>query len=159
MKRRQRGFLGGAACLTVLAAIALIALPASGTAPPGSAFFAKLDGEHEVPHADPDGYGTFSAGFNGTKLCFGLQVFKIATPTAAHIHQGAVGVNGPIKVTLNVPSAGAAGASAKCTTLSTTLANAIKANPGHYYVNVHNGAFPNGAMRGQLFQATPSQDK
>jgi hypothetical protein len=159
MKRRHVGFLGGAACLSVLAAVAVIALPASGTAPPGSAFFAKLDGEHEVPDADPDGYGTFSAGFSGTKLCFGLQVFKIGTPTAAHIHQGAVGVNGPIRVQLNVPSSGAAGASAKCTTLTASLANAIKAHPGRYYVNVHNGAFPNGAMRGQLFQATANQDK
>jgi hypothetical protein len=86
-------------------------------------------------------------------------VFKIGTPTAAHIHKGAVGVNGPIKVPLNVPASGAAGASAKCTTLTTTLANAIKAAPGQYYVNVHNGGFPNGAIRGQLFQATANQDK
>ena len=39
------------------------------------------------------------------------------------------------------------------------IANAIKANPGAYYVNIHNGAFPNGAIRGQLFQATVAQDK
>jgi hypothetical protein len=151
--------LGATACLTALAAVAVIALPASGTAPPGSAVFAKLDGEHEVPDADPDGYGTFSAGFRGTKLCYGLQVFKIGAPIAAHIHKGAVGVNGPIKVGLNVPSSGDSGASAACTTLTTTLANNIKANPGQYYVNVHNIAFSNGAIRGQLFQANANQDK
>ena len=159
MKRRRMRVLGAAACLTALAAVAVVALPASGTAPPGSAFFAKLDGEHVVPPADPDGYGTFSGGFNGTKLCYGLQVFKIGTPVAAHIHKAPVGSNGPIVVPLNAPTSGGAGASAGCTTLTTTLANAIKANPHAYYVNVHTAAFPNGAIRGQLFQATASQDK
>jgi CHRD domain-containing protein len=160
MKRRRMKILGATACLTALAAVAVVALPASGTAPPGSAFYAKLDGEHSVPSADPDGYGMFSGGFSGTKLCYGLQVFKIGTsPLTAHIHKAAVGANGPIKVGLTVPSSGIAGASAQCMTLTTTLANAIKANPGAYYVNVHNSAFPNGAIRGQLFQATAGQDK
>jgi hypothetical protein len=159
MKRRRMRVLGAAACCTALAAVALVALPASGTAPPGSAFFAKLDGEHVAPDADPDGYGTFSAGFNGTKLCYGLQVFKIGAPTAAHIHKAPVGSDGPIKVGLIPPTSGLAGASARCTTLTTTLANAIKASPGAYYVNVHNSAFPNGAIRGQLFKANSTQDK
>ncbi len=158
IRRRVRAF-GAVGCLAALAVIAVIALPASGTAPQGSAFFAILDGEHEAPDADPDGYGTFSAGFNGTKLCYGLQVFKIGTPGAAHIHQAAVNANGPIRVPLNVPASGASGASAQCKTLTATLASQIKANPGAYYVNVHNSAFPDGAIRGQLFKATANQDK
>lgn len=156
-KHRVRVLVAGA-CLAAAATVAVIALPASGTAPPGSSFFAKLDGEHEVPHADADGYGTFSASFNGTKLCYGLQVVKIGTPQAAHIHKAAVGANGPVQVGLIPPTTGG-GASAGCTTVSATLASAIKANPGAYYVNVHNSAFPNGAIRGQLFKATASQDK
>jgi hypothetical protein len=60
---------------------------------------------------------------------------------------------------LNVPSTGAIAGSTGCKTLSTSRANAIKANPGAYYVNVHTDAFPNGAIRGQLFQATVAQDK
>ena len=159
MKRHRMWIVGAGACLTALAVVAVIALPASGTAPAGSSFFAKLDGEHDVPAADPDGYGTFSASFNGTKLCYGLQVAKIDPPIAAHIHKGAVGKNGPISVPLNPPSTGALAGSTGCTTLSATLANAIKANPGAYYVNVHTNAFPNGAVRGQLFQATVAQDK
>jgi CHRD domain len=160
MKRGRKRILGGATCLAALAAVAVIALPASGTAPPGSALFVKLDGEHgPLPDADVDGYGTFSAGFSGTKLCYGLQVFKIGNPTAAHIHQGGANTDGPIKVGLLPPTSGLAGSRAGCTTLTTTLANQIKANPGAYYVNVHNSAFPNGAIRGQLFQATATQDK
>jgi CHRD domain len=86
-------------------------------------------------------------------------VFKIGNPTAAHIHQGGVNTDGPIRVTLNLPASGLAGASAQCKDVPATIANAIKANPAAYYVNVHNGAFPNGAVRGQLFQATATQDK
>jgi hypothetical protein len=147
--------------VAAVAAVAITALPASGTAPAGSALFAKLDGEHgPLPNDDPDGYGTFSASFNGTKLCYGLQVAKIGNPTAAHIHQGGVNTdNGPIRVGLLPPTNGTAGSRAGCATLTTTLANQIKANPGGYYINVHNSAFPTGAIRGQLFQATATQDK
>lgn len=161
MKRRRMKVLGAAACLAALGAVAVIALPASGTAVPGSsAFFATLHGQHgPPPDADGDGYGSFSAGFNGTKLCYGLQVFKIGTPNAAHIHQGGPNTDGPIKVPLNLPASGTAGASAACTTLTSNLTSAIKSNPGAYYVNVHNGAFPNGAIRGQLFKANSTQDK
>ena len=78
MKTRGIAALGAVIFLAALATVAVIALPASGTAPAGSSFFAKLDGEHDVPAGDPDGYGTFSASFNGTKLCYGLQVAKTA---------------------------------------------------------------------------------
>jgi hypothetical protein len=44
-------------------------------------------------------------------------------------------------------------------TITTTLFNQIKASPGAYYANVHTSAFPNGAIRGQLFQATATQDR
>jgi hypothetical protein len=151
--------LCSAACLAALAVVAVLALPASGTAPAGSSFFAKLDGEHEVPHGDPDGYGTFSASFNGTKLCYGLQVIKIGPPIAAHIHKGPVGQTGPISIQLHAPGTGAAAASTGCKTLSTSRANAIKSSPGAYYVNVHTDAYPNGAIRGQLFQASLAEDK
>jgi hypothetical protein len=159
MKTRGIAALGVVIFLAALATVAVIALPASGTAPAGSSFFAKLDGEHDVPAGDPDGYGTFSASFSGTKLCYGLQVVRIGTPIAAHIHQAPVGQNGPISVPLQAPIAGAGAGSRGCKVLSTSRANAIKANPGAYYVNVHTDAFPNGAIRGQLFQATVAQDK
>jgi hypothetical protein len=163
--------LGGGACLAALATIAVIALPASGTAPQGSAFFAVLDGEHEIPDADPDGYGTFSGGFRNltgtnTSFCWGLTAFKIGTPTAAHIHAGGPNTaNGQIRIPLNpTPTSGLSGRASNCQNVPDTVANAIKqsvsANPtAAFYINVHNGAFPGGAIRGQLFKATAVQDK
>ena len=112
------------------------------------------------PDRDLDGYGTFSASFSGAKLCWGLQVVKIGNPTAAHIHQGGVTVaDGPIRVPLNVTGLRPCGSEGGLHHLTATLANQIKANPAGYYVNVHNSAFPGGAIRGQLFQATAAQDK
>jgi CHRD domain len=161
IKRHRMKILGAAACASVLAAAVIVALPASGTAPAGSAFFAKLDGEHEPSGGDPDGYGTFSGLFNGTTLCYGLQVAKIGTPQAAHIHEGAIGVNGSIRITLNKPASGGADASKGCISLAdrTALVSRIKQNPRNFYVNVHTSTFSGGAVRGQLFQANATQDK
>ena len=171
MNRRRLKVVGAAACLAAAAGIALISIPASGTAPQGSAFFAILDGEHEIPDADPDGYGTFSGGFRdvtgtNTSFCWALTVFKIGTPSAAHIHQGGAGTaNGAIKIPLNpAPSAGLSGASHNCQSVPDTVANAIKQSvsanaSAAFYINVHTSQFPGGAVRGQLFKATATQNK
>jgi hypothetical protein len=163
--------LGVAACVAAIAAVAIVALPASGTAPQGSAFFAIMDGEHEIPDADPDGYGTFSGGFRelagpNTSFCWALTVFRIGTPNNAHIHQGGPNTaSGPIRIPLNpLPTSGLSGRSANCQNVPDTVANAIKqsvaANPtAGYYINVHTAQFPGGAVRGQLFKATAAQDK
>ncbi len=122
------------------------------------------------PDADPDGYGTFSGAFGtlagaNTSFCWGLTAFRIGNPTAAHIHQGGPATaNGPIRILLNPPpSSGLSGRSANCQQVTDTLANQIKAsvaaNVCRHYINVHNSAFPGGAVRGQLFKASAAQDK
>lgn len=135
---------------------------------------AHLDGRSEVAAdgsrklaGDPNGRGTaYVFGIDGdpTTLCYIIEVDKIAeldlapgAPRAAHIHRGAAGTNGPVEVNLAWPQGGQA---ADCLTegeagkgLAPGEVQEILANPSSFYVNVHNGEFPGGAVRGQLSAA------
>lgn len=158
----------------VVAALALAA-SAGATAQPdrqgkvrekASPLFAVLRGTKEVgPRGerragDLDGRGSFSALIHrDERFCFAITVTGIATPTMAHIHKGVSGRNGPIVIPLEAPSEGDPGASSGCVDADPKLLKAIRARPGRYYANVHNGDFPAGAVRGQLFQANARQDR
>jgi hypothetical protein len=125
---------------------------------------ADLNGRNEVSSAgsnriagDPNGRGeayVFGIDGDSTTLCYVLLVDKIEPAMAAHIHKGEAGSNGPVVVNLAAPGDGNA---ADCLTEGEagkfvgdqTVAD-ILANPGSYYVNVHNPDYPGGAIRGQL---------
>jgi hypothetical protein len=121
-------------------------------------FFAILNGGNEVSSTgqanagDPDAYGSASVVFKAnTVICYSISVVNIATPTLAHIHEAKAGVNGPIVVPLTPPPSGNPGVSSACISIDPTLWSRIRVTPANFYINVHNGAFPGGAMRGQLF--------
>jgi hypothetical protein len=125
---------------------------------PVSPLFAVLLGGNEVSAAneanagDQNGIGSATVLIRGTTLCFAVIVNGIATPTLTHIHQGAAGINGPILVDLVPPSTGNPGTSSGCIPdVNARLLDDIRSNPKGFYVNVHNAAFPSGAVRGQLF--------
>jgi len=109
-----------------------------------------LTGTTEVPGpGDSDGSGTVKLTVNPEKgeVCYDLTVTNIQEATAAHIHEGAVGKEGSVKVGLDTPKTGAAKG---CKSADAALIKAILENPANYYVNVHNAEFPKGAVRGQL---------
>jgi hypothetical protein len=109
-----------------------------------------MTGGAEVPGpGDPDGRGTAKITLDEAKgeVCYELRVSKIQTATAAHIHQGAAGQAGDVKVGLDAP---ASGMSKGCKPVDAALIKDIMTNPKNYYVNVHNAEFQNGAIRGQL---------
>ena len=111
---------------------------------------ASMTGAQEVPTpGDPDGSGSavFWLNQDAGRICYSLSVANIEPATAAHIHQGAVGVPGPVVVALVPPTDGF---SSDCVSVSSTLIANIVSNPAGYYVNVHNTPFPGGAVRGQL---------
>ena len=105
-----------------------------------------LTGAKETQTADPNGSGEFSWSLDGTRLCYLLTAKKIGTAAAAHIHRGAVGVAGPVRVELIAPNP----ASVACKTIPLALATALRDHPHRFYVNVHTAVFPNGAIRAQL---------
>ena len=131
------------------------------------AFVATLSGDKEVPPVETNATG--SAGFSQphlSNMSYGIQLADIEKVTAAHIHKGKEGQNGPVIVTLfkadndtgtgpikgqlvggaitndmlEGPLAGKA--------LEVDLANAIQ--NGEAYVNIHTTDHPDGAIRGQI---------
>ena len=117
----------------------------------GADLSAVLKGANEVPGpGDALGTGTAEIYINqgqGT-LTYVINVEGIAPATAAHIHEGVAGVAGPVVVRGIIPPTG--GSSSGVVTITKELAKEIRKNPGEYYVNIHNVAFPGGALRGQL---------
>jgi CHRD domain-containing protein len=111
---------------------------------------AKLTGAAEVPGpGDPKGGGTAELTLDPGKgeVCFDLSVTNLQDPTAAHIHEGALGKEGPVKVSLEAPKTGS---SKGCKSADAALIKSMMQDPAGYYVNVHSTAFPKGAVRGQL---------
>lgn len=141
--------------LSILAALMVASVSAASAQT--VQFFAVLAGPNETPSADADGQGVASVMFAASgQVCFSILARLIATPTAAHIHEGNAGVaSGPIRVPLTTPAAtGVAGtfASSGCVAGQDTVMLArLRATPTNFYINVHNAAFPGGAIRGQLF--------
>ncbi len=135
---------------TAVLALGLTIVVGSPTAASAvSVFTTTLSGAEEVPNpGDPDGSGfaVVAAIPEAGLVCYGVVVFGIAPATAAHIHEAPRGVAGPVVVHLDAPSQGG---SSGCVADAEEAAE-IDANPGDYYVNVHNAEFPGGALRGQL---------
>ena len=134
-------------------AVALVATAVAPAGPAAKQLSAKLRGSSEVPGpGDRNGKGEafVSVKVAKRKLCWQVSTVKIAEPMAAHIHIGAKGDAGPIKVTLYdepQPDAIAEGCARK---QRKRLLRRIARKPEKFYVNVHNAEFPDGAIRGQL---------
>jgi CHRD domain len=138
---------------TFIIALALLATTLSAvaqTAQGKELAAVALTGATEVPGpGDSDGSGTAKLTLNPGKgeVCYELTVANIQEATAAHIHEGAVGKAGPVKVGLDAPKTGTAKG---CKNADAAVVQEIMQNPANYYVNVHNAEFPQGAVRGQL---------
>jgi hypothetical protein len=167
--------------LTVLALLAM-ALPVGAEPPASKNFVAHLTGAGEFPARDTlaQGVAIFHVNDDGS-LDFRLIAANINNVTAAHIHCGVPGANGPVGVNLYIgglPGSGpfdgvlAAGsltapnAGNPCgwATMADVVADMLA---GLTYVNVHTndgvaptntgpGDFPGGEIRGQVEELGPS---
>ena len=130
--------------------VALLMLAGPVLAAPVVTLEASLTGEQEVPGpGDRNGTGDAKLIVTRSRVCYVLRSDDIRRPQAAHIHEARRGVAGPIVVELKPPRNGF---SSGCERISRALSNDLRNHPSHYYVNVHNRQFPDGAIRGQLQQ-------
>ncbi len=128
-----------AALVTLLA----MALPVQAA----EQFKSELLGANEVGGGDADGHGIARVIMTQDgSVCFDIGVQDVAPILAAHIHEGAAGVNGGIVVDFDVAANGLSG----CVIADVEVLDAIRSNPSGYYFNVHNAEYPAGALRGQV---------
>ena len=127
-----------------LIGLALAASPLLASAAPAG-YHATLAAAEEKSPGPSGGAGAAKITVDGAQLCYDLS-WNAATgsPQAAHIHQGPKGTDGPIVVVLSPTT------SHTCTTVTPMVASGIASNPSGYYVNIHTGQYPGGAIRGQL---------
>lgn len=156
--------------LVVASVVGASVLGARADAPQN--FRAVLAGENEVPARDTQARGVAVFQVEGDAIEWRLIAANIENVIAAHIHCGAPGVNGPVRITLFGPApAGGGRSDGVLSTGSASLAGVTCPNgnsllseieAGNAYVNVHTndgvaptntgpGDFPGGEIRGQIF--------
>lgn len=121
-------------------------------------FTATLSGANEVPANASAATGSATFEVDGTNVRFQLNVSGINAVTMAHIHSGAAGVNGPIRVNLFTgPTTGSmtgtlASGNFTASDVQTITFDALlmEMRAGTAYVNVHTTALPAGEIRGQV---------
>jgi len=160
--------------LAVLGMATLLGSPL--TAGENRNFVTAMSGADEVPARDSHGRGVaiFHVSEDGTEIAYKLIVANIENVVAAHIHVGAVGVNGPVVVGLFSGAAGGGrtdgpiaegvftAADLTGPLAGLTLSDLLdEMEAGNAYVNVHTndgiaptntgpGDFPGGEIRGQI---------
>jgi hypothetical protein len=145
--------------------------PSQGTTTT-STFTVPLLPGNEVPaitNADASGSGTATIALHVTKdgsgnVIAGTADFQIsvtgfpagARVTDAHIHNGGPGQNAGVFVNVGLGSGelavtnGSGSIAKNGVSVPSDRINAILANPGSFYLNVHTALNPDGAIRGQL---------
>src|SRR5918911_2551203 len=174
MTKERRAILKVSAIITILASLAIANVAGFGALngtkqlayaqKQGQSFHAKLTGKDEVPPKNTKATGSAEFTVTGAdSMSYKVSVTDMEKVTAAHIHKGKPGENGPVVVTLfktNSPSARTNGVLSQGTITSAKLEGPLAGkhlsdlinmvNSGDAYVNVHTQANPKGEIRGQL---------
>jgi hypothetical protein len=156
---RRLILLVAAAC--AIAAPAASAAPAKNSAKKDSGvtcvLHAKLSAEGDTGSTSTDKGHTLIKVFEDGTISFKTEINNEDGETfvAAHIHQGAIGMEGPaVELLFGGPptSASKIEQSGMATPLRDVTGADLCTDPSAYYVNYHSTAFPAGAIRGQLHE-------
>lgn len=115
-------------------------------------FTATLNGDQEVPPVATDGMGAGSLFLNEAKdsLCVNITVYGLSGDiAAAHIHEGAMGMNGGVLFDFG-PFIEGNNITATITGDDLTPGLLTLALNDMLYINVHTADNPNGEVRGQI---------
>ncbi|WP_124439966.1 CHRD domain-containing protein [Streptomyces sp. NL15-2K] len=166
LSTRRKTLITAAVVLTTVGGIAATTIPASAataTEDTGTLLAASLRGANEVPveggpaAGDRDGVALQFVKVDGDKVSVAVDWRGTDKPTALHIHQGAKGANGGVKIDFT-KLFGSRGKGHSVTgtvkVKDTALLDALKTDPGSFYANLHTAEFPGGAVRGQLHKVT-----
>ena len=137
--------IAGAAALSACATVEETVAEATA-----DTYRATLTGAQVVGGGDRDGAGQAEISISDDfgQICWDLNnISNVGNVTAAHVHRGARGVNGPPVFTLRQSNEGGWKG---CTDGSEWAQDRIEDRPELFYVNVHTTEYPNGAIRGQL---------
>jgi CHRD domain len=113
----------------------------------GGAMNVTLSGGNEVPPVTTAAKGTGTITIKDDHTVSGSVTVTGMTPTAAHIHEAAPGVNGPVIVPMTKSGDNMFIFPA---TAKLTDAQYASFKAGNTYVNVHSAANPGGEIRAQL---------
>jgi hypothetical protein len=126
-------------------------------------FTAKLTAKEEVPPNDSPATGMASVKTSESEAGFEVNVTDIDKATAAHIHLGEKGKNGPVVVTLfksDTPTEMKNGTLGEGNFTASNFEGPMKdkglndlvtaMQNGSTYINVHTTDMPDGEIRGQL---------
>ncbi|MGI5377425.1 CHRD domain-containing protein [Streptomyces sp. CA-251387] len=131
----------------------------------GTLLAASLRGANEVPVpggpavGDKDGAALQFVKLKGDKVSVAVTWRGTGKPTALHLHRGAKGTNGGIKVDFGGLLGKSKGHSltGSVTVKDPALLDALKTDPSSFYANLHTAEFPGGAVRGQLHKVTVAE--
>jgi hypothetical protein len=144
------------------AGLAVLALVGCNKGTEGvTVFAAQLSGANEVPARSTFASGAGGFNLEGGTVTYSIEVHGLPNVTGAHIHSGAAGTNGPIRVNfITVPLTSPVSAddgvliegsfTAANVTVITFDQLIEQMRTGNAYLNVHSPTYPGGEIRGQI---------
>ncbi|MFJ3309147.1 CHRD domain-containing protein [Streptomyces sp. NPDC086549] len=169
---RRKSLVTAAVAVAAAGGVAAAVIPASAAArhgdQGGTVLVASLRGANEVPVAggpavgDKDGAALEFIKVKGDKVSVAVTWRGTGKPTNLHIHQGAKGTNGGVKIDFGKVLEGARKGRHSVTgsvkVNDPALLKQLTTDPGSFYANLHTAEFPGGAVRGQLHKVTTAVD-
>ncbi len=129
-------------------------------------FWAGLEGEFEVPPTDTNSSGIAMFKSTQDSIWYMINVTNINNVTAAHIHSGNLGENGPVVAPLfdsDIPTEKMNGTLAQGNLTANMLEGPLVGKQlseltlgmqsNTTYVNIHTKDYPDGEIRGQIMSA------